>query len=469
MLREIPYHQDSSLLFEKLIDLPWAVFLDSGFPRSQQGRFDILSANPYRTLTTRGGMTEISELNGIRHSAEDPFMILRAQLLGGRYDATHLPFCGGALGYFGYDLARRLEEIPEIARDSEHIPEMMLGIYDWAIVVDHQASRTWLTQQEHSPETASTCKLVLDRMQNRAFKSSSADEPFRINAKVISNMSRDDYGRAFRRIKRYLLEGDCYQVNLAQRFSAECEGNPWPAYKALRGLNPAPYSAFLNFPGVQVMSSSPERFLRVEGGHVETKPIKGTRPRFADFSKDREQIESLRNSPKDRAENLMIVDLLRNDLGKSCAPGSVKVPELFDIESFATVHHMVSTIQGRLAEGRDCIDLLRGCFPGGSITGAPKIRAMEIIEELEPGRRGIYCGCIGYVGYEGNMDTNIAIRSLVHSGHEIRFWAGGGIVADSREDDEYQECFDKARAILGMLEQLETVDDSPDRIAERDR
>ncbi|MCI0653111.1 MAG: aminodeoxychorismate synthase component I [Methylococcaceae bacterium] len=457
MIREVPYHEDSSLLFEKLMDLPWAVFLDSGFPRSQQGRFDILTAKPYRTLITRGTMTEIAGPEGSRHCVGDPFVLLRTQIPEGFFDAKHLPFCGGAIGFFGYDLARRLEEIPQIARDSEQIPEMMLGIYDWAIVVDHQAGRSWLVQQNISPETASICKAVLNRIKPE-FETLPNQEPFRIKGKVASNMSREDYGRAFRRIKRYLLQGDCYQVNLAQRFSAQCDGDSWPAYKSLRNLNSAPFSCFLNFPEVKVLGSSPERFLKVEGRWVETKPIKGTRARVADPSKDREQIQALQNGPKDRAENLMIVDLLRNDLGKTCEPGTVKVPKLFDIESFATVHHMVSTIQGLLAEGCDRIDLLRGCFPGGSITGAPKIRAMEIIEELEPDRRGVYCGSIGYVSYGGNMDTNIAIRTLIHSGHEIRFWAGGGIVADSREADEYQECFDKAAAMLRLLERFTEED-----------
>lgn len=457
MIREVPYHNDSSLLFEKIMDLPWAVFLDSGFPRSWQGRFDILTAQPYRTLTTCGGMTEIAGREGSQQSTDDPFALLKAQIPEGSFDANHLPFCGGAIGYFGYDLLRRIEEIPEIARDSEQIPEMMLGIYDWAIVVDHQLNRTWLVQQNVAPETASICATVLERMQSEN-QSLSDKQPFRVKEKVVSNMSRDEYGEAFRRIKRYLLAGDCYQVNLAQRFSAHCEGDPWPAYKILRDLNPAPFSGFLNFPGVRVLSSSPERFLKVESKGVETKPIKGTRPRLGDFYKDREQIESLRNSLKDRAENLMIVDLLRNDIGKTCAPGSVKVPKLFDVESFATVHHLVSTIHGRLAEGSDCIELLRGCFPGGSITGAPKIRAMEIIEELEPVRRGVYCGSIGYLAYGGNMDTNIAIRTLIHSGDEIRFWAGGGIVADSREADEYQECYDKAAAMLDLLERFTAED-----------
>ena len=453
MIREVPYLEDSGLLFERLVELPWAVFLDSGFPRSRQGRFDILSANPYRTLRTRGGATEISDCEGTRFFEDDPFVLLKSNLPRLSSLESDLPFCGGAIGYFGYDLARRLEEIPNIARDSENIPDMMLGIYDWAIVVDHDCGRSWLVQQDISAETETTCERVLESM-HREFESETERMRFRINGKIQSNMNRAEYGNKFRRIKRYLLEGDCYQVNLAQRFSASCEGDPWSAYKILRALNAAPFAGFLDFPDVQVLSSSPERFLKVETGAVETKPIKGTRPRSTDPAQDLAQIEALRKSSKDRAENLMIVDLLRNDIGKTCEIGSVKVPKLFDIESFATVHHMVSTIRGRLAESNDCIDLLRGCFPGGSITGAPKIRSMEIIEELEPDRRGVYCGSLGYISYCGNMDTNIAIRTLIHSDHQIRFWAGGGIVADSREAEEYQECLDKASAMLRLLEQF---------------
>ena len=267
-------------------------------------------------------------------------------------------------------------------------------------------------------------------------------------------MTRTEYGGAFRKIKRYLQEGDCYQVNLAQRFSARCEGNPWSAYKELRVLNSAPFSGYFNFPEVQILSSSPERFLKVVNRKVEAKPIKGTRPRGATELEDQQQIDELKASLKDQAENLMIVDLLRNDIGKSCKLGSVSVPKLFEVESYATVHHLVSTVCGELASGRDSVDLLRGCFPGGSITGAPKIRAMEIIEELEPHRRGVYCGSMGYISFDGNMDTNIAIRTLVHSENTIRFWAGGGIVADSQEQAEYDECFDKAAAILKLLERM---------------
>lgn len=453
MIREIPYKQDSTLLYQLLMEYPWAIFLDSGFPRSDQGRFDILSAKPYRTLITRGGVTEISGHSGIRTDAANPFQILKSEIGKLPIEETHLPFLGGAIGYFGYDLARRLEEIPEIAIDLEKIPEMMVGIFDWAIVVDHQLKQSWLVQQNLSTETLSFCDRLLKQVSQET-EAPLSDCRFRIHGEVTSNMSRDEYGQAFRRIKQYLREGDCYQVNLAQRFSVECEGDSWSAYKILREINAAPFSAYLNFPGVRVLSSSPERFLRVDSTQVETKPIKGTRPRINEPSKDQEQITALKNSLKDRAENLMIVDLLRNDIGKTCKPGSVTVPRLFDIESFATVHHMVSTVRGQLADGLNCIDLLKDCFPGGSITGAPKIRAMEIIEELEPNRRGVYCGSIGYIGYDGNMDTSITIRTLVHSDNQIRFWAGGGIVADSREEDEYQESFDKAAAMLNLLKQL---------------
>jgi para-aminobenzoate synthetase component I len=268
---------------------------------------------------------------------------------------------------------------------------------------------------------------------------------------VIANFDRDGYTTAFRRVQEHIRRGDCYQINLTQRFRARAEGDGWQAYLRLREINPAPFSAFLDFPGGRVLCSSPERFLRVRGDHVETKPIKGTRARAVDRTRDRALAEALRTSAKDRAENVMIVDLLRNDLGKSCVPGSISVSKLFEVESFASVHHLVSTVQGRLAPGKHALDLLAGCFPGGSITGAPKVRAMQIIEQLEPHRRSVYCGAIGYVGFDGDMDLNIAIRTLVQHGEYIYTWAGGGVVADSEVDAEYQESLDKAAAMLEVL------------------
>jgi para-aminobenzoate synthetase component 1 len=450
---ELPYFEDSAALF-----LPWAersgsVFLDSGYPHCRQGRYDILAAEPVTTLVTRGGLTEIRAQGRTTLSPDDPFTLLKRHLGTPQTGHPDLPFCGGAIGYFGYDLARRLEKLPEIAADLENIPDMVVGIHDWAVVVDHQARRSWLVGRGDSPALAARWPHLVQgfsQIQTIGWQQTG----FSVRGEVQSNLSRADYGQAFRRIQHYIREGDCYQVNLTQRFSARCVGNPWAAYQWLRVYNPAPFSAFLHYPEVQVLSSSPERFLKVRGGSVETKPIKGTRPRFANPARDRAEAEALRLSSKDRAENLMIVDLLRNDLGKNCRPGSVHVPELFAVESYATVHHLVSTVRGQLAGEHSALDLLRGCFPGGSITGAPKLRAMQIIEELEPHRRGLYCGSIGYIGFDGGMDCNIAIRTLMHSDQCIRFWAGGGIVADSDEEQEYQECHHKAAALLNLLEQF---------------
>jgi para-aminobenzoate synthetase component 1 len=449
LLEELPYAPDSGALFEAIADLPWAVFLDSGQHHPGQSRYDILAAEPYARLLTRGNLTEIQG-DGVQLSRDDPFALI-ARLLDITPTSGELPFSGGAIGYFGYDLARRLEAFPVRARDAERIPDMAVGFYDWAVVVDHCEHRSWLVGQGRDPETDVKWDSLVARFTQPVRERARA--PFRITSPVVSNMTRERYGRAFRRIQQYIRDGDCYQVNLAQRFEAQAGGDPWLAYQALRVLNPAPYSAYLNTPYAQVLSASPERFLKVESGRVEARPIKGTRPRAGHPRLDAQQIEVLRTSEKDRAENVMIVDLLRNDLSKNCSTGSVRVPKLFEVESFATVHHLVSTVTGELAPGRNALDLLRGCFPGGSITGAPKRRAMQIIEELEPHRRGVYCGAVGYIGFDGDMDLNIAIRTLTLSRGVIRCYAGGGIVADSREADEYQETFDKAAAMLKLLQQ----------------
>jgi para-aminobenzoate synthetase component 1 len=328
---------------------------------------------------------------------------------------------------------------------------MAVGIYRWAVIVDHQQQQSWLLAYDLDNQ-----QLTALQQQFSQLSAISSADSFKVQSAPLSNMDKPAYAQAFSKIKSYLLEGDCYQVNLTQRFSSPCQGDPWQAYQVLRKINAAPFSAYLNLPDVQVLSSSPERFLQVTGRRVETKPIKGTRPRSTSATEDARLIAELAGSEKDRAENVMIVDLLRNDLGKTCRDGTVRTPVLFDVESYATVHHLVSTVTGELAAKQHAVDLLRSCFPGGSITGAPKIRAMEIIEELEPHRRGIYCGAIGYIGFDGNMDTNIVIRTLIHNQGSIRFWVGGGIVNDSELDAEYQECFDKAQALLQLLKQFQT-------------
>lgn len=456
---ELPYCEDSVPLFEALRLEPWPIFLDSGWPASQAGRFDIIAADPFVTFNCQGLETRVCKRHAIFSSLENPFTLLQSELRRCSNNKPPLsfpglPLTGGALGYFSYDLVRRLEKLPTMALDLEHMPEMAIGLYDWVIVIDHHQQRCLLVGQGYDSRTWErweNLKYHLSRVRRLP-----SQPEFRLSGRIESNMDREDYRQAFARIQHYIHEGDCYQVNLAQRFGVLAQGDPWPLYRRLRSLNAAPFSAYFAFPEGVVLSTSPERFLQVNGGRVETRPIKGTRPRDPDPAADRRLALELQNSSKDRAENVMIVDLLRNDLGRVCIPGSIHVPGLCALESFATVHHLVSTVRGRLAPGRDSIDLLQACFPGGSVTGAPKVRAMEIIEELEPHRRGIYCGSLGYIGFDGNMDTNIAIRTLVYNRNYLRFWAGGGIVADSVEAIEYQESLDKAAAILQTLSEYTT-------------
>lgn len=453
LIAEIPYYQDSSVLFSQWSQEPWAIFLDSSYPHTTQGRYDIIVARPTVTLTTRGHLTEIRDALGIRLSPEDPLTLLRSFLPEPLPPVSGLPFCGGAVGYFAYDLARRLERIPKIAQDRDNLPEAAIGVYDWAVVIDHHQQQGILVGRA-TPHVRNVWPRLLNKFLHPTPRTS---QGFYLHTPIRSNLSFEAYLSAFSRTQHYIREGDCYQVNFAQRFEAKACGDPWCVYMQLRHHNPAPFSGFLRFPKFCVLSSSPERFLRVHQGIVETKPIKGTRSRCPNPEEDLYQIEALAESAKDRAENLMIVDLLRNDLSKTCKLGSVKVPKLFQVESFATVHHLVSTVVGELKDNCHSLDLLRGCFPGGSITGAPKIRAMEIIEELELIRRGVYCGAIGYIGFDGNMDTNIAIRTLVHSLSErrIHFWTGGGIVADSDPKREYQESLDKAAALITVLSRFQ--------------
>jgi para-aminobenzoate synthetase component 1 len=429
---DLPYANNAANYYAALLDLPWAVWLDSG----GMARYDILSAAPHHTLV-------------LDDQARDPFAWLRDELGEVVKPVDDVPFAGGALGYWGYDLARQMFSLPEVARDAEQLPLMAIGIYDWALLIDHQQQRARLVSHLRFPETSALLLVIRARLQQSP---TLLPASFKVQGRVSSNFTRHSYECAYAQVQSYLQAGDCYQINLAQRFSAKATGNAYSAYLQLRELSPAPYSAFLNLPDVQILCASPERFLKVQNGAVETKPIKGTRPRSSDNATDQKLADELALHPKDRAENLMIVDLLRNDLSKSCIPGSVRVPKLFEVESYANVHHLVSTVQCRLDVDRDALDVLRDCFPGGSITGAPKQRAMQIIEQLEPNRRGVYCGAIGYIGFDGNMDTNIVIRTLVYSGGEIRCWAGGGIVADSEAAAEYQETLDKASAMLKLLQ-----------------
>ena len=412
-------------------------------------RYEIVTAAPMDTLL----LDQVAD--------QESFSLVR-EMLGKQLDPLpDIPFAGGALGYWSYDLSLRLMNFPDIDNEEESLPLLAVGIYDWALVLDHQQQTARLVSRLQFAETAKLLPTILKRFQGKPVLPL---DPFRIHGRIASSFTLEGYAAAFRRVQEYLQSGDCYQINLSQCFSATASGNAFSAYLRLRSLNPAPYSAYLNFPKALIMCNSPERFISVHNGNVETKPIKGTRPRSTNKLQDRLLADELRSHPKDRAENLMIVDLLRSDLGKSCITGSVQTQKLFQVESFANVHHLVSTIKGKIVQERDALDLLHDCFPGGSITGAPKLRAMQIIEQLEPVRRSIYCGAIGYIGFDGNMDTNIAIRTLVYSDNKIRCWAGGGIVADSDLVSEYQETLDKASAILKLLQYYGGIYDNPAQI-----
>lgn len=441
-------------LFARLHHQPWAILLESAGPQGADNRFDIISADPLATLETRGASTRLQRGDSIERHDGDPLSLLantQQALLGElTQEECVLPFIGGAMGLFGYDLGRRFERLPAQAEADIQLPDMAVGIYDWALLREIATNRWQLVHWGDEAGLASRLRWL----EAHTASHSTSQEPFSLTGPWQSNMSRAEYGDKFARIQAYLAAGDCYQINLTQRFSAPYQGDEWTAYLALSAANKAPFSAFIRLPESVILSLSPERFLLLDGRHIETKPIKGTRPRQPDPITDGQVAEELASADKDRSENLMIVDLLRNDIGRVSRPGSVSVPHLFAVESFPAVHHLVSTIHGELDARWQGVDLLRACFPGGSITGAPKIRAMEIIEELEPQRRNAYCGSIGYLSQHGRMDTSICIRTLIAEAGQLHCWAGGGIIADSDADSEYQETYDKVARILPLLDAL---------------
>jgi para-aminobenzoate synthetase component 1 len=375
-----------------------------------------------------------------------------------------------------YDWGATLERLPAPRYDDLAIPDLVLGVYDWVIAWDHAAKRCWIIstgipeQGERRGERASErLALVRARLaggekwwtprdQSAPARGGMAPSypvegiPGAREIELRSTFTHAGYLAAVSKVRDYIVAGDIFQANLTQRLEAPLREPPWSLYRRLHSTNPAPFAAYLDMDGVRVLSASPERFLSVDAaGAVEARPFKGTRPRGLHPVHDAALGRVLAESTKDRAENLMIVDLLRNDISRVCAPGSVRVPDLFALEHYSTVHHLVSTVTGTLDEGRDAIDLLIAAFPGGSITGAPKVRAMEIIAELEPSRRGVYCGSVGYVSFTGAMDTSIVIRTYLALGARVYFGVGGGIVADSDPEEEYRETFDKARALISAL------------------
>ena len=434
------------------------LLLDSSRPASHFGRYDIAMAQPLAIISHKDGVTKVEQNNTIVQTEIDPFDLigkLQSELLTDNSKlsaAEDVPFTGGAAGLFGFDLGRSIETLPTTATADIAMEDLYIGIYPWAIINDHELQKSYLVSQLDESDTQALVKFILGAKPQQ-------DKNFYLESDFVSNMTKQQYAEKFHRVIDYIHAGDCYQVCLAQRFDAPYQGNPWMAYKQLRQVSPTPFSAYMETPEGALLSLSPERFLQVDHCKVQTKPIKGTRPRGKTDTEEQTFYEDLAASPKDRSENLMIVDLLRNDLSKHCLPFSVKVPQLFAIESYSNVHHLVTTVTGELESSEHILALLKGAFPGGSITGAPKLRAMQIIEELEPHRRNGYTGSIGYISSNGRMDSNICIRTLVTNakgdgGGHIYCWAGGGLVADSECDSEYQETFDKVNNLLDGLREL---------------
>ncbi|MFJ4155684.1 aminodeoxychorismate synthase component I [Pseudomonas sp. NPDC089752] len=442
-LHTLPYQPDPATYFARLRQAPGAILLDSARPAAERGRFDLLSAWPLQQLQVQPDEQGRAFLQRLRDGLKQ---LGSAQLP----DGIELPFAGGLIGYLSYDFGRRLEHLPNLAVDDLGLPDAQLGLYAWALVTDHQLRTSQLVFHP-SLETAERARLIA------LFEApdGSASGDFKLLAAMQGDLRPEQYQAAFDQVQRYIQAGDCYQINLTQRFRAPCQGDPWRAYQALREACPTPFSGYQQLAdGSALLSFSPERFVRVSQGQVETRPIKGTRPRSADPAIDARNAEELRHSAKDRSENLMIVDLLRNDLGRTCQIGSVKVPELFSLESYPNVHHLVSSITGQLASDKDALDLIGDSFPGGSITGAPKIRAMQIIDELEPSRRALYCGSLLYIDVRGEMDSSIAIRSLLIKDGQASCWGGGAVVADSDWESEFEESIAKVRVLMETLQRL---------------
>jgi para-aminobenzoate synthetase component 1 len=449
----LPQYADASpdVVFGQFAQRDYSLFFDSA--AHPQGAFDILLFDPIAVLSAQN--TDITYTKLVEQApdfvANTPLFSCLETLQQTVFDVANidtsgvpdtlyqrLPFIVGIAGSFGYELNQHVEALPA-PKTPYHTPDMYAGLYTQSIIYDRQ------TQCYYH------CYLSGYPVSDLATVASAQDRQFELCSDWQPDHDQGSYREALAKIHEYILAGDCYQVNFTQRFANRYHGDEYSAYCTLRMANQAPFSCFMRTPYGAILSISPERFLKINNGHVSTKPIKGTMPRDPDPQRDHDNAQQLLQSSKDQAENLMIVDLLRNDMAKHCKPHSVVVPALFKLESYPAVHHLVSTIEGELASDTHPWQLFAGAFPGGSITGAPKVRAMQIIHELELSSRHIYCGSIGYLGLKHDMDTNIAIRTLLCEQGKIYCWAGGGIVLDSNADDEYAELYAKISKILPVL------------------
>lgn len=442
--------------------IPWSVILDSSLHNGDIGRFTIIGFDPCMFFTSKGYNITIQTGEKSERFTGYPFEFLRSWIK--KYELPpqndNLPFHGGCMGYFSYDLVDFIEKIETKSCDDLQINDIELGLYNKVIIFDHITDEIFMIASSigirkkiltKTRENLFGIRLLLSDIAKQNQKTDHNIEKVREKNKIRSNFNKETYMDIVQKAREHIRNGDIFQVNLSQRFEAKINKTPGELYISLRECSPAPFCAFLNFDDVKVLSSSPERYLKIDGRYIETRPIKGTRPRGRDKKSDDMMKRELLESPKERAELTMIVDLERNDLGRICEFGSVNVKSHFVIEEYANVFHAVSIVTGMIKEGKDIIDCILATFPGGSITGAPKIRAMEIIEEHEPVKRGIYTGAIGYIGFDGKADLNIAIRTIIIKGNTAYYNVGGGIVWDSVPEDEYYETLHKGTKMLEVL------------------
>jgi anthranilate synthase component I len=429
-------------------------------------RYTFAGANPAEVFRSRGRKCVIESARGRKEIEEDPVRLLRQMMQ--RYRPVRVaglpPFLGGAIGCFAYDMVRLIEKIPASGRDDLELDDAVLMFYRGVVVFDHVRHRMWIVQNvytegedslrakyEEAVRQIDRTRKLLQAPQRNA-RGRSAKKRARA-LKFKSNFTRAQYLAAVRKAKAYIRAGDAFQIVPSQRFSAKTDADPFEIYRALRVINPSPYLYFLQLDDVAIVGSSPEMLVKVQGRNAFYRPIAGTQPRGRDEAEDRERAEKLLADPKERAEHIMLVDLGRNDLGRVCEYGSVKVDRLMYVERYSHVMHLVSALSGTLREGVDCFEALMACFPAGTLSGAPKVRAMEIIDELEPARRGMYAGAILYLDFSGNLDSCIALRTLVAKNGQVHVQAGGGVVADSVPEREYQETVNKARAVVAAVEE----------------
>ena len=452
---------DAFALFK---ERPFSFFLDSGMDTEKLGRYSFMGSDPFLVLKSRGKEVALTYSDREEVIVGNPFDVLGQTLE--KYVIQPCPYpiplVGGVVGYFSYDLCHFIERLPATAIDDFHLPECYLAFYDSVLAFDNLEGKAYVVAtgfpEQEEASRKEKAKERIEKLKDMVTEAPRPEEalysrvvPGANSLKLPANFTHEGYVEAVATAREYIASGDIFQVNLSQRFEADLPIAPYELYRRLRLVNPAPFACYLNFDDVVIASASPERFLRLRGDLVETRPIKGTRPRGKSSEADDALSRELLHSVKDRAENVMIVDLERNDLGRVCRYGTIRVRELWVLEKYATVFHLTSTVEGRLREGNNRIDLLRAIFPGGSITGAPKVRAMEIIDELEPTRRSIYTGSIGYLSFSGEMDLNIVIRTFLIKNGKAYFQVGGGVVYDSDPEAEYQETLDKARALIEAL------------------